>query len=69
MTAEPTVGLSRTFHGSVTLGALSRPAGNSSQLDFDEAEIAAVESLRMELLKKRSIRVLENHAQADHAGS
>jgi hypothetical protein len=37
-------------------------------LDIDEPEILAIETLGTELFEKRPVRVIENHAQADHAG-
>src|SRR5207244_4372594 len=52
----------------VTLGARPGPAGDGGQLDIDQAEVAAIESLGMQLLEQRAIGLVKDHAQADHAG-
>ena len=53
----------------VILPARAGSAGGPGQRDFDETEIPTVKSFCMKLLEERPICLLENHAQADHAGS
>ena len=50
------------------LGTGARPAGDRGELNLDEAEVPAVEFLRVQLLEDGSIRFIEDHAEADHAG-
>ena len=53
----------------VSLRPAAGAAGNRGQLDFDQAEVAAMkQTVAMEPLEHRPIGLVEDHAQADHAG-
>src|SRR5947207_1206268 len=48
----------------VTLRSRTRATGHCGEGDFDKAKIATVKSLRVKLLEERTVRLLEDHAQA-----
>src|SRR5262249_13198924 len=51
------------------LGPGAGPAGDGGQADIDGAEVAPVQTLGVELLEERPVGVVEDHAQANHAGT
>src|SRR5439155_22337206 len=42
--------------------------GDRGQLDLGQPEVTAVQSLAVDALEERAVRLVEDHAQADHAG-
>jgi hypothetical protein len=52
----------------ILLGPRPRPAGDRGEFDLDQAEVAAEEPVGVQVLERRSVGVVEDHPQADHAG-
>src|SRR5208282_2843639 len=53
----------------VSLGTGARAAGDGSQLHVHEPQVATVQELGVELLEERPVGLVEDHAEADHAGT
>jgi hypothetical protein len=42
-------------------------AGHCGEFHFDQAEVPPIQPFRAQLLEKRTIRVVKDHTEADHA--
>src|SRR5438270_13095792 len=50
-------------------GSRSGPGGDGGKLHVDESKIAAIDPGAVQLLEKRPVRLLKDHAEAGHAGT
>jgi hypothetical protein len=53
----------------VLLGTPPGSAGNAPQLDFHQAKSAIVQTVPIDMFEKRTISLVKNHANTNHAGS
>ena len=53
----------------IASAALPGQARDGGQMDFDKPEVATKEAGAVELLEQRPIGLVEDHPQADHAGT
>src|SRR5262249_34674877 len=53
----------------IALGARARSRGDGGERDVDRSEVAAIEPVAMQTLEERAIGLVEDHAEADHAGA